>query len=118
VNYIILAISVLLAVCGQVLMKKGMMVFGTFPATEILFKLIPMFMNPWVFFGFACFGLSSIFWLIVLSRVPLSQAYPMVSVAYVLTALISMVFFKETVGALRWAGIFVIVFGVYLISRS
>ena len=82
-NFLIAAISILLAVAGQLLMKKGMMLFGTFPASQILFKLIPMFMNPFVFFGFACFGLSSIFWLIVLSRLPLSLVYPMVSVAYV-----------------------------------
>lgn len=117
-NYLILGISILLAVAGQLLMKKGMMVFGTFPATQLLFKIIPMFMNPYVFFGFACFGLSSLFWLVVLSRLELSLVYPMVSVAYVLVAIISWLFFKENVTLVRWLGILVIICGVYLISRS
>ncbi len=117
-NYLIAAISILLAVAGQLLMKRGMMLFGAFPASQILFKIIPMFLNPFVFFGFVCFGLSSIFWLIVLSRLPLSLVYPMVSVAYVLVALASMLFFKETVSLVRWAGIAVIIAGVVLISRS
>ncbi len=118
VNYIILTISILLAVAGQLLMKKGMMLFGTFPVRQLLFKIIPMFLNPYVFFGLACFGASAIFWLVVLSRLPLSLVYPMVSVAYILVAIFSWLFFKEQVGLVRWLGILVIVFGVFLISRS
>ena len=118
VNYTLLAASILLAVVGQLLMKKGMMAFGAFPVSKLLQNIIPMFMNPYVFFGFASFGLSSIFWLVVLSRLPLSLVYPMVSVAYVLVAFASMIFFREQISLIRWAGILVIVFGVFLISRS
>ena len=117
-NYLILATSVLLAVAGQLLMKRGMVLFGTFPATQLLVKLIPMFLNPYVFFGFAAFGLSSLFWLIVLSRMELSLVYPLVSVAYVLVALFSFFVFKENVTMIRWVGILVIICGVFLISRS
>jgi undecaprenyl phosphate-alpha-L-ara4N flippase subunit ArnE len=77
-----------------------------------------MFLNPWVFFGFACFGFSSIFWLVVLSRMQLSLVYPMVSIAYVLVAFASLIFFRENIAFIRWLGIAVIVFGVILISRS
>ena len=118
VNYLILSISILLAVIGQLLMKKGMLEFGTFPVSQLLFKIIPMFMNPYVFLGFACFGISSIFWLVVLSRLPLSLVYPMVSVAYILVAFASMIFFKEQVSVVRWLGISIIIVGVFLISRS
>ena len=117
-NYLLLIISVSLAVAGQVLMKKGMMMFGTFPVSQMLTKIIPMVLNPWVFVGFVCFGLSSLFWLVVLSRLPLSLVYPMVSFAYVLVAILSMFFFKESITLVRWVGIFVIVAGVFLISRS
>lgn len=117
-NYIIAIVSILLAVMGQMLMKKGMLDFGTFPVSQMLFKIIPMFLNPWVFFGFACFGLSSLFWLVVLSRMELSLVYPMVSVAYVLVAILSLIFFKENVTLVRWLGIAVIIVGVCLISCS
>ena len=117
-NYIILGISILLAVAGQLLMKKGMMIFGTFPASQLLFKIIPMFLNPYVFVGLACFGMSAVFWLVVLSRLELSLVYPMVSVAYILVAIFSWFFFKENVTFIRWLGILVIVMGVFLISRS
>lgn len=117
-NYLIMVISVLLAISGQMLMKKGMMAFGTFPVSQLLVKIVPMLLNPWVFFGFACFGLSSLFWLVVLSRLPLSLVYPMVSLGYVLVAILSLIFFKENVSLIRWAGIATIIAGVILISRS
>ena len=118
VNYIILGISILLAVAGQLLMKRGMMLFGAFPVSQLLYKLVPMLLNPFVFFGLACFGASAVFWLVVLSRLELSLVYPMVSVAYILVALASMIFFKENVTLMRWLGILVIMMGVFLISRS
>jgi len=118
INYLLMATSILLAVSGQLMMKKGMMQFGSFPVREMISNLIPMFLNPWVFFGFVSFGFSSIFWLVVLSRLPLSQVYPMVSVAYVLTAFASIAFFGEVVSPIRWGGIVLIIMGVILISRS
>lgn len=117
-NYLILAVSISLAVAGQLLMKKGMMAVGSFPVNELFVNLIRMFLNPFVFFGFAAFGLSSIFWLVVLSRLELSFVYPLVSVAYVIVAIASLIFFHEQVTLIRWLGIAVIVAGVFLISRS
>ena len=117
-NYLIMATSIALAIAGQLLMKRGMMAFGTFPVSQMLVNVIPMFLNPWVFIGFVCFGLSSLFWLVVLSRMELSLVYPMVSIAYVIVAIFSWYFFKENLTMMRWAGIAVIILGVVLISRS
>ena len=117
-NYILAITSILLAVAGQLLMKRGMATFGAFPVNQLISRLIPIFLNPYVFMGFVLFGLSSIFWLVVLSRLPLSLVYPMVSVGYVLVAIVSWYFFKESVSLVRWLGIIVIMAGVFLISRS
>ena len=118
VNYLFLGCSILLAVAGQLLMKKGMIIFGSFPANEFIQKIIPMVLNPYVFLGITCFGFSAITWLVVLSRFELSFVYPLVSVAYILVAIASYLFFHESVTLIRWLGIAVIVFGVFLISRS
>jgi len=118
INYLLLICSVALAVVGQMLMKQGMRQFGTFAVTTLFSQIIPMFMNPFVFFGFVAFGFSSIFWLVVLSRMELSFVYPLVSIAYILVAILSIIFFKEDVSLVRWAGILVICLGVFLVSRS
>jgi drug/metabolite transporter (DMT)-like permease len=99
-------------------MKHGMMIFGKFPVDQLLVKMIPMFMQPFVFLGLICFGVSSVFWLVILSRIDLSLAYPLVSIAYIVVALFSFFVFKENVSLLRWLGVITICFGVFLVSRS
>lgn len=118
VNIFLLIISIGLAIVGQLLMKKGMIIFGTFPVSQLHLKVIPMILNPYVFFGLAVFGVSAIFWLVVLSRLDLSLVYPLVSIGYILVALLSAVLFKENVTLIRWLGIITICGGVFLISRS
>lgn len=118
VNFMMLFISISLAIAGQLLMKQGMIMFGKFPVAQLLLKLAPLITQPYVFFGLVCYGLSAVFWLVVLSRIELSYAYPLVSIAYVVVALFSYYFFKENLSLLRWIGIITICLGVYLISRS
>jgi len=117
-NFVLLFISISLAVIGQLLMKRGMQIFGTFPVNELLVKIIPMILNPFVFIGLAAFGVSSVFWLAVLSRLDLSLVYPMVSIGYIFVAIFSWVLLGEQLTLIRWAGIIVICAGVFLISRS
>ena len=117
--YLIL-ISVGLAVTGQLFMKVGM---SNYQMGEInLLNSIPEFLKimfrPRVFVGFMLFLVSSFFWLLALSKVPLSFAYPLVSISYVLILFFSWLIFRENVGPIRWLGAAVIIFGVYLISRS
>jgi multidrug transporter EmrE-like cation transporter len=117
-NFLLLFISISLAIAGQLLMKQGMMIFGKFPVTQLLVKLIPMVFQPYVFIGILCFAVSSVFWLVVLSRIDLSLAYPLVSIAYIVTAIFSYYVFKENVSFIRWIGIITICLGVFLVSRS
>ena len=62
--------------------------------------------------------MSVIVWLLVLSRVEVSYAYPLLSVGYIVTAFAGYTFFGEAMGAVRWAGVVVICLGVLLITRS
>ena len=117
-NFLLLSISISLAIVGQLLMKYGMMMIGTFSINELLVKLFPMIFQPYVFAGIMFFAVSSVFWLVVLSRIDLSLAYPLVSIAYIVCALFSSVFFGENVTLIRWIGIITICAGVFLISRS
>jgi drug/metabolite transporter (DMT)-like permease len=65
-----------------------------------------------------CYALSLVVWIVGLSRVPVSQAYPILSVGYIVTALLAWITLGESVSAARWAGIGLIVAGVVLVSRS
>jgi len=121
-NFFLIFISVLIAVLGQLSMKHGIhkagLVARLSEASSVYSYFVSAFSNPFVLGGFLLYGLSSLFWLIVLSRVDLSYAYPLVSMGYVLAVFFSWLLFKEEVGALRLAGLAVICVGVALLSRT
>jgi multidrug transporter EmrE-like cation transporter len=114
-------VPVLIGVLGQIFLKKGMSEVGQFNVSSvqvILPQFIKAFTNLWVLSGFAFYFLSSLFWMMVLSRVDLSVAYPLLSLGYVFILIASGLFFKEPVSLIRWTGVLVIMSGVVLISRS
>jgi multidrug transporter EmrE-like cation transporter len=73
---------------------------------------------PAFWLALCAYGLSLIVWIIGLSRVPVSQAYPLLSLGYVVTALLALTLLGEQVSALRWTGIVIIIAGVWLVARS
>ena len=75
-------------------------------------------MNPYVMAGLTCYVVSVMVWLMVLSRVEVTFAYPLLSIGYIVTAFAGWVFFDENMNCLRWSGILVICLGVYLITRT
>jgi drug/metabolite transporter (DMT)-like permease len=107
---------VLLGVLGQFLMKSGMNRVGSIDRFGLA-SLLRIFSNPLVLLGFASYGVSSVAYLIALSKVNLSMAYPMVGVGYVLVMLVSVVILRETVTPVRWLGALLIVSGVWLMGR-
>ncbi|MCD6186345.1 MAG: EamA family transporter [Deltaproteobacteria bacterium] len=112
--------GVLLNACAQLVLKQGMRTIGSFTFT--INNIIPIGLkvavNPFIITGFGCYLVSVIVWLMVLSRVEVSYAYPLLSVGYIVTAFAGQIFFNETIGIMRWAGILVICFGVYLITAK
>jgi multidrug transporter EmrE-like cation transporter len=105
-----------LGVVGQLLMKNGMNQVGAIDqfGLEIFAR---MFSNPFVILGFASYGVSSIVYLMALSRLDLSVAYPMVGIGYVLVVLLSWLVLREPVSPLRWLGALLIFAGVWLLGR-
>ena len=105
-------------IAGQLLLKNGMNKVGKISLLEEnIFKNIwKMFTNLSVTIGTIIFGFSIVLWLFALSGLDLSYAYPLVSINYVVIALLSKMFFKEKINLMRWVSIFIICFGVVLVS--
>ncbi|MFH1682067.1 MAG: hypothetical protein ABIH26_15665 [Candidatus Eisenbacteria bacterium] len=117
-NFLMILFSVVTGSAGQLVMKHGMNTIGRIHAGELTQKIPAAFMNPYVLGGFGLYGISAIMWMVILSRVNLSFAYPMVSLGYVIVVVSSRYLFNEPVTLMRLAGTFVVCFGVFLISRS
>jgi drug/metabolite transporter (DMT)-like permease len=119
---VFILVAVLLGVVGQLLLKMGITQVGTLVFGSDLAGLIQLglqvFGNLKVLGGFAAYGLSSLFWIVVLSKVDLSLAYPMLALNYVLVPLTAWLFLGEQVPTLRWLGAGVVIIGVVIISRT
>jgi len=117
-NILLILLSVLLSVCVQLLMRKGMLVVGNVGASNILQSLVPMLTNLYLWSALFCSGVGYFLWMIVLSRVEASYAAPFVGLSYVGIAVAGYFLFNENISLLRIIGILVVCTGVYLISRS
>jgi drug/metabolite transporter (DMT)-like permease len=119
-SILLILVAMVLGAVGQIFLKMGMNRVG---AVEIDFAnlvqgLLPMFMQPLVWAGLAFYGISSVVWLIVLSRFDLSFAYPMLASMYVILPVLSYIFLDESIPPLRWFGMVIVLVGVVLVSRG
>lgn len=113
--------AMLLTTTGELFLKRGMTQVGVldFTATDTLIPMfIKIFKNPNIWVGFIGFGLGSIFWLSVISRVPLSLAYPMLGLMYVIIVVESWIFLGEGLHPLRVIGSIIVGIGVAIVGLS
>lgn len=113
-------VAILLLVGGQTLLKVGLNDVGgvSLFAGDPIGSLLSLFRTPWVILGFVCYGVSSILWLDVLSKLDFSLAFPMVSLTYVFQLLIGRFIFHEMVGLDRVVGVLLILSGLFFVIRS
>jgi multidrug transporter EmrE-like cation transporter len=119
-GYSLIFTGVLLNAMGQLLLKAGTNAVGRFEfVTDNLVPVATRFaFEPHILAGVACYGVSLIVWIMGLSRVEVSVAYPLLSLGYVINAAAAWYLFGEAVTPLRLAGIALIVLGVSFIARS
>ncbi len=121
------ALSFSLVMCGvflnavaQLLLKAGTNAVGTFEFSTS--NLLPvgwkLATQPYIVGGLGCYVMSVVVWIMALSRVEVSIAYPMLSVGYVLNAAAAWYLFGEAVTLTRMVGIGVIILGVFIVARS
>jgi multidrug transporter EmrE-like cation transporter len=116
----LILLGVLLNACAQVVLKLGMTRVGPvdLSARRPIELAISVLLNAWVIGGLACYVLSVGLWLVVLSRVDVSFAYPFLSIGYIVTAFVGYFYFGENVSSMRVSGIGLICVGVAMIARS
>jgi drug/metabolite transporter (DMT)-like permease len=118
-DFLLLLFNVCLTVIGQLLLKQGMLKVGRVPSLSgAAPKLIQALSNPFVIGGISVYGFTTLIWLIILSRIKLSIAYPMISLGYVVSIFFSWLLFNEYVPKTRVIGAIVICIGVYLVARG
>lgn len=116
--FFIVLTAICFSVSGELLLKSGMSSVGILGFSNFWPTLGKVFTNPRILGGFGLAGIGAVFWLAAISRAPLSWAYPMLSIGYLLLLLLSAIVLKEQVTPLRWVGALVICVGIILVFRS
>jgi len=107
---------VIMGVIGQLVMKKGMNMIGIVDLKDIFSKKVfSIVFQRYVFVGILLYVLVSLVWLVILSQAELSFVYPLISLGYIITAILSWFLFGENLTMFRFFGILLICGGVYLI---
>lgn len=120
ISFLLVLIGVMLNAAAQLLLKAGTNAVGHFEFH--LDNVIPIGMKlafqPHILGGLACYVVSVVVWIMALSRVPVSVAYPMLSIGYVVNAFIAHFWFGEALAAQKLLGIGFIVIGVFIVAKS
>ncbi|MEB6338098.1 4-amino-4-deoxy-L-arabinose-phosphoundecaprenol flippase subunit ArnE [Serratia rhizosphaerae] len=109
-GYLLVLLACLLT-CGGQLCQKQAARGWRLPAT-----VRRRYLLSWLILALTLLAAGMVVWLAVLQRLPLSQAYPMLSLNFVLVTLASRRMFKESITPRHWCGVVTIVAGIVLMS--
>ena len=120
-NYLpLIMLGVMLNAAAQLFLKEGMRRIGHFEF--VWANIVPIGImvagNLFILAGLVCYVVSVVVWLLVLSRVEVSFAYPLMSVGYIVNAVAGYYLFQENLSLTRITGILIICVGVYFVTRS
>lgn len=112
--------GVLLNAAAQLLLKAGTNAVGHFEfhLDNVLPVGLKLAFEPHILGGMACYAISLVVWIMALSRAPVSIAYPMLSIGYVINAFVAYFWFGEPLASQKLLGIGFIVLGVWLVAKS
>jgi multidrug transporter EmrE-like cation transporter len=106
---------------AQLLLKVATRPLGHlsgFSVATLRFSVLSLSASLPFWAGMLCYGASVCVWLAALSKAPVSTAYPMLSLGYIVVAAVSVLWLGETLPPAKALGIALICLGVVLVSRS
>lgn len=117
-GYFFVGLTVVLTVLGQFLIKWRVNEAGALPAdmSGKIHFMGGLLLNPWVILGLGSAFAASLCWMLAMTKLPLSHAYPFTAVTFVLVVLGGAWLFSEPVSAMKMIGLGLIVAGVVLMG--
>jgi multidrug transporter EmrE-like cation transporter len=120
VAFSLILTGVLLNAAAQLLLKAGTNSIGhfNFQLENVLPIGLKLAFEPHIFGGLCCYVVSVVIWIMALSRVPVSIAYPMLSIGYIVNVFAAAYLFGESITVPKLLGIGCIIIGVYLVAKT
>ncbi|KAB2933637.1 MAG: hypothetical protein F9K24_07285 [Leptonema illini] len=119
-SYFYVFLTIALTVYGQLVVKWRMSTKGLLPdqfPEKILF-LVGMLLDPWILSVFAAAAIAAFSWMAAMTKLPIGQAYPFVSITFPAVVLLGAFFFNEPISIIRILALLLIVLGVALNSQG
>lgn len=119
-SYVYVLTSILCTVYSQIIIKWQVSGAGPFPdsPSEKAYFLARLLMNPWIVSALVSSALAVLTWMVAMTKLDLSHAYPFASISFVLVLVLSGLLLNEPVGAYKIAGVALIVCGVIVSSQG
>jgi multidrug transporter EmrE-like cation transporter len=112
--------GVLLNAAAQLALKASVRDTGAieFRASAALPTALKLSVEPWLWLGLTCYVVSVVVWILALSRVDVSIAYPMLSLGYIVNAIAAWAWLGEDMNLAKVIGIGIIILGVLVLARA
>ncbi len=107
--YLWLIVGILLGVAGQIILKTGAETSG---------EGLAQFLSPWTIGGLGVYFLAAITYIVAIKKIPISLAYPSVSISYGIVAVLAHLLWREPLTWQHWAGIALITSGIFVLFRA
>lgn len=119
-NFSLILTGVLLNAAAQLMLKAGADRVGpiALDGPRLLGAARDLAVSPPIAGGLFCYVISVAVWIVALSRVEVSVAYPMLSIGYIVNALGAWLLFGEALTPARLAGILIIMLGIWILAGS
>jgi drug/metabolite transporter (DMT)-like permease len=116
VAYLQVFITLFLTIYGQIVIKSRINIYGALPLQfkEKIIFLLRLFIDPYIFSGFLSAIFASLFWMSAMTKLPITRAYPIMSLAPTLVLIFGVLYLGETVTLGKIAGTILIIGGTYL----
>lgn len=115
-SYLLIFLTIFLTVYGQLVIKWQVNMAGQLP-TNLITKIeyaLNILLNPWTISALIAYFMAVISWIFAITKIPLSYAYPFMSLSFVLVTVFSNFFLNESITNFQKIGLFLIVLGVAL----
>jgi multidrug transporter EmrE-like cation transporter len=119
-SYLYVLFTILLTVYGQLAIKLQVIKAGALPQgnLEKIGFLLHLLINPWIISAFLAALLASVAWMAAMTKLPLSFAYPFMSLAFVLVMVFSSLLFNEPITAHKMIGVALVIVGLAIGSQG
>ena len=120
-TFLVIFAGVVLNSVAQLMLKAGARTLQGISLTSgssVLNAALAASTQPWILAGLCCYFVSAGLWVVALTRVDVTVAYPLLSLGYVIAAVLAWQIFGEALTAGRIAGIAIILVGVVVLSRA